>query len=160
VKSGLGVEPAKDGLSLTFSLTLPFLDQQQRQLLEPSLLEVLGRGRQDRGAHAMVMSRSTMSAGPNDPAKAPVLGERIRRSGAGPKRKTYLDSEPRVVFDTLVRPESSGDPISPPCWSQKSMRVFAAELTRDGHQVGADLINYLLQYLGCSLRARTKITER
>ena len=105
------------------------------------------------------MSRNTLIAGAKDLAEGPVLGERIRRPGAGPKRKIDLDPDLIVALDSLVEPESRGDPMSPLRWTLKSTRVLAAELTRLGHKVGANLVGDLLHYLGYSLQANAKVTE-
>ncbi len=153
------VELGEEGLSRFFSLTAPFLDERQRRLLAASMVEVLGRGDQARVAEATGMSRNTLIAGAKDLAEGPVLGERIRRPGAGPKRKIDLDPELLVVLDSLVEPESRGDPMSPLRWTLKSTRVLAAELTRLGHKVGANLVGDLLHYLGYSLQANAKVTE-
>ena len=85
------MELGEEGLSRFFSLTSPFLDERQRRLLAASMVEVLGRGGQARVAEATGMSRNTLIAGAKDLAEGPVLGERIRRPGAGPKRKIDLD---------------------------------------------------------------------
>jgi hypothetical protein len=153
------VELGEEGLSRFFSLTSPFLDERQRRLLAASMVEVLGRGGQARVAEATGMSRNTLIAGANDLAEGPVLGERIRRAGAGPKRKIDLDPDLLVALDSLVVPESRGDPMSPLRWTLKSTRVLAAELTRLGHKVGANLVGDLLRYLGYSLQANAKVTE-
>jgi hypothetical protein len=63
------------------------------------MVEVLGRGGQARVAEAAGMSRNTLIAGAKDLAEGPVLGERIRRPGAGPKHKIDLDPELLVVLD-------------------------------------------------------------
>ncbi len=153
------MELGEEGLSRFFSLTSPFLDERQRRLLAASMVEVLGRGGQARVAEATGMSRNTLIAGAKDLAEGPVLGERIRRPGAGPKRKIDLDPELLVALDSLVEPESRGDPMSPLRWTLKSTRVLAAELTRAGHKVGANLVGDLLHYLGYSLQANAKVTE-
>jgi hypothetical protein len=134
------VELAEEGLSRFFSLTSPFLDERQRRLLAASMVEVLGRGGPVRVAEATGMSRNTPIAGAKDLAEGPVPGERIRRPGAGPERKIDLDPELLVVLDWLIEPESRGDPMSPLRWTLKSTRVLAAELTRLGHKVGANLV--------------------
>ena len=149
----------EEGLSRFFSLTSPFLDERQRRLVAASMVEVLGRGGQARVAEATGMSRNTLIAGAKDLAEGPVLGERIRRAGAGPKRKIDLDPDLLVALDSLVEPESRGDPMSPLRWTLKSTRVLAAELTRLGHEVGANLVGDLLHYLGYSLQANAKVTE-
>lgn len=153
------MELGEEGLAQFFSLTSPFLDERQRRLLAASMVEVLGRGGQARVAEATGMSRNTLIAGAKDLAEGPILGERVRRPGAGPKRKIDLDPELLVVLDSLVEPESRGDPMSPLRWTLKSTRVLAAELTRLGHKVGADLVGDLLHYMGYSLQANAKVTE-
>jgi hypothetical protein len=149
----------EEGLSRFFSLTSPFLDERQRRLLAASMAEVLGRGGQSRVAGASGMSRNTILFGAKELTEGPVLQERVRRPGAGPKRKIDLDPELLVVLDSLVEPESRGDPMSPLRWTLKSTRVLAAELTRLGHKVGANLVGDLLHYLGYSLQANAKVTE-
>ena len=153
------MEPGEEGLAQFFSLTSPFLDERQRRLLAASMVEVLGRGGQARVAEATGMSRNTLIAGAKDLAEGPTLGERIRRPGAGPKRKIDLDPDLLVVLDSLVEPESRSDPMSPLRWTLKSTRVLAAELTRAGHKVGANLVGDLLHYMGYSLQANAKVTE-
>jgi hypothetical protein len=59
----------------------------------------------------------------------------------------------------LVEPESRGDPMSPLRLTLKSTRVLAAELTRTGDKVGANLVGDLLHYMGHSLQANAKVTE-
>jgi len=49
--------------------------------------------------------------------------------------------------------------MSPLRWTLKSTRVLAAELTRLGHKVGANLVGDLLHYRGYSLHANAKVTE-
>lgn len=153
------MELGEEGLAQFFSLTSPFLDERQRRLLAASMVEVLGRGGQARVAEATGMSRNTLIAGAKDLAEGPILGERVRRPGAGPKHKIDLDPELLVVLDSLVEPESRGDPMSPLRWTLKSTRVLAAELTRLGHKVGANLVGDLLHYMGYSLQANAKVTE-
>lgn len=62
---------------------------------------MLGRGGQARVAEAKAL------------AEGPVLGERIRRAGVGPERKIDLYPDLLVALDSLVEPESRGDPMSP-----------------------------------------------
>jgi hypothetical protein len=153
------VELGNEGLSRFFSLTTPFLDERQRRLLGAAIVEVLGRGGQARVAEASGMSRNTLIAGAKELAGGPGFQARVRRPGAGPKRKRDVDPELLVILDSLVEPESRGDPMSPLRWTIKSTRVLAAELTRLGHKVGANLVGDLLHYLGYSLQANAKVTE-
>ena len=123
------------------------------------MAQVLGRGGQARVAEASGMSRNTVIAGTKELAEGPVVSDRVRRPGAGPKRKIDLDPELLVVLDSLVEPGSRGDPMSPLRWTLKSTRVLAGELTRLGHKVGANLVGDLLHALGYSLQANAKVSE-
>lgn len=145
------------GLPRFFSLTSPFLDERQRRLLAASMVAVLGRGGQARVAVASGMSRSTLIAGAKELAERPELGERVRRRGAGPKRKIDLDPDLVAVLDSLVEPGSRGDPTNPLRWTWKSTRVLAAELTGLGHKVGANLVGDLLHDMGYKLEAKATV---
>ena len=149
----------EEDLAGFFSLTSPFLDERQRRLLAAAMAQVLGRGGQARVAEASGMSRNTVIAGTKELAEGPVVSDRVRRPGAGPKRKIDLDPELLVVLDSLVEPGSRGDPMSPLRWTLKSTRVLAGELTRLGHKVGANLVGDLLHALGYSLQANAKVSE-
>jgi hypothetical protein len=59
----------------------------------------------------------------------------------------------------LVEPDERGDPTSPLRWTTKSTRTLAAELTRQGHRVGAGTVADLLRQKGFSLQANTKTIE-
>jgi hypothetical protein len=120
-----------------------------------SMVEVLGRGGQARVAVASGMSRNTLIAGAKDLAEGPLLGQRVRRPGAGPKRKIDLAPELRVDLGSLAGPQARGDPTSPLRWTLKSTRALATELARAGHKVGANLVGDLLHYLGYNLQANT-----
>ena len=153
------MEFGEEDLARFFLLTGPFVDERQRRLLAASMVAVLGRGGQARVAEATGMSRNTLADGARDLAGGPGRSDRVRRAGAGPKRKIDTDPELLVVLDSLVEPGSRGDPMSPLRWTLKSTRVLAAELTRLGHSVGANLVGELLHYMGYSLQANAKVTE-
>ena len=153
------MELGEEGLSRFFSLTSPFLDERQRRLVAAAMAEVLCRGGQARVGEAAGISRNTVIAGAKELGEGPTVQRRVRRPGAGPKRKVDVDPELLVVLDSLVEPDSRGDPMSPLRWTLKSTRVLAAELTRLGHKVGANLVGDLLHYLGYSLQANAKVTE-
>jgi DDE family transposase len=153
------VELNEEGLARFFSLTLPLLDERQRRLVAAALVEVLGRGGQARVAEATGMSRNTLIGGAAELAGGAGWSDRVRRPGGGRKKATEVDPDLLVVLDSLVEPESRGDPMSPLRWTAKSTRTLAAELKRLGHQASADLVHRLLRYMGYSLQANAKVTE-
>ena len=105
------------------------------------------------------MSRNTLIAGAKELAGGAGPSPRVRRPGGGRKKVVEVDPEMLVVLDSLVEPESRGDPMSPLRWTVKSTRQLAAELTRLGHRVGANVVGRTLHYLGYSLQANAKVSE-
>jgi hypothetical protein len=83
----------------------------------------------------------------------------VRAAGAG--RKRLRDRDPGLVpaLLALVEPDQRGDPQSPLRWTTKSTRNLAAELTRQGHPVGADTVAALLKAEGFSLQGTCRTTE-
>jgi hypothetical protein len=63
-----------------------------------------------------------------------------------------VDPGLRPALLALVEPDERGDPMSPLRWTVKSTRNLAAELTRQGHRVGADTVGDLLRAEGFSLQ--------
>jgi len=58
-----------------------------------------------------------------------------------------------------VEPQERGDPVPPLRWTAKSTRALAAELTCQGHRVGADTVGGLLREEGFSLQGNVKAIE-
>jgi transposase len=82
---------------------------------------------------------------------------RIRRSGAGPKPLT--EKSPKLLLDleSLVEPETRGDPMSPLRWTTKSLRTLAEELRGMGYEISHTTVGELLHGLGYSLQANDKV---
>ena len=153
------MEVGEESLALFFSLTFPLLDERERRLLAAAAVEMLGRGGQARVAAATGMSRNTLITGAQELAGGAARSERVRRPGGGRKKAVELDAEMLVVLDSLVEPDSRGDPMSPLRWTLKSTRMLAGEMTRLGHQAGSSLVGRMLHYLAYSLQANAKVTE-
>ena len=153
------MEVTEEDLTGFFSRVLPLLNERQQRLMAAAAVDLFGRGGQARVAEAAGMSRNTLIAGAKELAGGAGPSPRVRRPGAGRKRAIDVDPELLVVLDSLVEPESRGDPMSPLRWTIKSTRTLAAELGRLGHRAGANLVGQLLHYLGYSLQANAKVTE-
>ena len=152
------MELSEEGLARFFSVTLPLLDERQRRLVAAALVEVLGRGGRRGWLQATGMSRNTLIGGAAE--LAGVRAGRIVSGGlVGAGKATEVNPDLLVVLDSLVEPESRGDPMSPLRWTAKSTRTLAAELKRLGHQASADLVRRLLRSMGYSLQANAKVTE-
>ena len=126
-----------EGLSRFFLVSLLLLDERQRRLVAAAMVDALGRGGQARVAAAAEMSRNTLIVGAVELAGGAGPSDRVRRPGVGRKRVVDLDPGMLVVLDSLVEPESRGDPMSLLRWTTKSTRVLSAELHRLGHQAGS-----------------------
>ncbi len=90
---------------------------------------------------------------------APLSPERQRCPGAG--RKTCQQAQPKLIaaLERLVSSSTRGDPISPLRWTCKSTRILAAELRRQGFEIGSTKVGQLLKAQGYSLQANRKTVE-
>ena len=146
-------------LAAKFEVLLPHLDERQRRLLLGAEARAIGHGGIRAVARAAGVREATVSAGVDelDSGAAP-LG-RVRRRGAGRKRVADLDPGLIPALLALVEPDMRGDPMSPLRWTAKSTRNLAAELTAQGHRVGADTVADLLREQGFSLQSNVKTLE-
>src|SRR5512144_1549612 len=83
----------------------------------------------------------------------------MRRPGGG--RKKIRAKVPAILeaLETLIAPETRGDPMSPLRWTCKSTRQLAEALDRRGFAVSHRVIGELLHYLGYRLQAMAKTLE-
>jgi transposase len=153
------MEETRQPLVAKFEAIFPHLDERQRRLLMGAEARVLGHGGIRAVAQAAGVREATVSLGVDElESGAEPLG-RVRRPGGGRKRLSDVDSGLLPALLALVEPDERGDPMSPLRWTTKSTRTLAAELTRQGHRVGADTVADLLRREGFSLQANTKTIE-
>ncbi|MFF5075359.1 ISAzo13 family transposase, partial [Micromonospora olivasterospora] len=146
-------------LAAKFEAIFPHLDERQRRLLMGAEARALGHGGIRAVARAAGVAENTVSRGVSDlDAGDPPLG-RARRLGGGRRSLSETDPRLRPALLALVEPDERGDPMSPLRWTTKSTRTLAAELTRQGHPVGADTVADLLRSDGFSLQANAKTIE-
>src|SRR4249919_3639019 len=154
-----GNEEAVRVLAAKFAAIFPHLDERQRRLLMGAEARALGHGGIRAVARAAGVREATVSLGAGElDSGAGPLG-RARRPGGGRKQAADLDPGLRPALLALVEPEERGDPMSPLRWTVKSTRNLAAELTRQGHRVGADTVGDLLRAEGFSLQGNAKAIE-
>src|SRR5271165_5158689 len=140
-----GTEEAARILAGKFAAIFPHLDERQRRLLMGAEARALGHGGIRLVARAAGVREATVSLGVTElDSGAEPLG-RVRRPGGGRKRAADMDPGLGPALLALVEPEERGDPMSPLRWTTKSTRNLAAELTRQGHRVGADTVGDLLR---------------
>src|SRR5215470_10083631 len=153
------MELTESALAELFEEMLPHLDERQRRLLMGAQARALGRGGIRAVARAARAREATVSLGAGElEAGAEPLG-RARRPGGGRKKAADRDRGLRPALLALVEPDMRGDPMPPLRWTAKSTRALAAELTRQGHRVGADTVGDLLRAEGFSLQGNAKTIE-
>ncbi|WP_018635311.1 ISAzo13 family transposase [Parafrankia elaeagni] len=88
-----------------------------------------------------------------------IKGGRVRAPGGS--RKKVEASQPGIVevLDTLIEPESRGDPESPLRWTTKSTRRLADEVTSLGFPVSHTVVSKVLRGMGFSLQGTRKTKE-
>jgi len=135
------------------------LDERQKRVVAGAVAVACGRGGITGVARATGMSRSTVTTGSREVTNNDIPQGRVRRPGAG--RPSTLDADPGVLpaLDSLVDPESRGDPMSPLRWTTKSLVNLEAEMKRLGHKISTFTIAELLRYMGYSLQAPSKQVE-
>src|SRR5207302_3848705 len=84
---------------------------------------------------------------------------RVRRRGAGPKRREERDPQILVALEALVEPETRGDPESPLRWTCKSTRQLARAISAEHGPISPQKIGRMLAGLGYSLQAPSKTLE-
>jgi hypothetical protein len=146
-------------LAAKLALIFPHLDERQRRLLAGAEARALGHGGIRAVARAAGMREGTVSKGASELESGAAPLGRARAEGGGRKRVADLDAGLRPALLALIEPDERGDPMSPLRWTARSTRALAAELTAQGHRVGADTVGDLLREAGFSLQATAKVTE-
>jgi len=140
------------------------LNERARRLWAATEARSLGRGGIAAVMAATGMSSATVDKGLRE-LDAAECGRgvlppgRIRRPGGG--RKRARDQQPGLsaALERLVAPTARGDPESPLRWTCKSTRHLAAELRRQGFQVGPNTVAKALKEQDFSLQANRKTRE-
>ncbi len=146
----------------------PFLDERGCRAWAANESFQLGRGGLKLVAEATGLARSTIIDGRRElrgeaaPALAPpppAPAGRVRRPGAGRKRRTEQDGELLGALEALVDPLARGDPECPLRWTTKSTYKLAATLRAQGHPVSPSTVGRLLKERQYSLQGTQKVRE-
>ena len=84
---------------------------------------------------------------------------RVRAAGGGRKRAEEANPELLGALDSLIEPETRGDPESGLRWTTKSTRNLADELTEMGHRITHSAVGKILRGHGYSLQGTRKTLE-
>lgn len=140
---------------------LPRLNERDRRLALAAEAKSWGRGGASAVHDATGASRSTIRRGMAELADNPAgrSSDRVRAPGGGRKKAEVVDPELLDSLDTLIEPETRGDPELPLRWTTKSTRNLASELTGLGHTVSHSVVAKILHFLSYSLQGTRKTLE-
>jgi len=140
---------------------LPRLNERDRRVALATEAKSWGYGGISAVHQATGVSRGTIRRGmtelANDPEKRPP--GRVRAPGGGRKKAEVADTELVDALESLIEPETRGDPESPLRWTTKSTRHLASELTEMGHSVSHPVVAKVLHFLRYSLQGTRKKLE-
>jgi transposase len=140
---------------------LPRLNERDRRLALAAEAKSWGYGGISAVRRATGVSWKTIKRGmtelSGDPAETP--SGRVRAPGGGRKKVDVTDPELVDALESLIEPETRGDPESPLRWTTKSTRHLAATLTEMGHSVSHSVVAKILHSLHYSLQGTRKTME-
>ena len=153
-------------ISEKFALLAPTMDERQTRLWLAAEAKALGRGGIAAVTRATGVLGKRIGMGLRELAQMALqpienLAEpaRIRRPGGGRKKLTEVDETLIDDLESLVAPETRGDPESLLRWTTKSVRTLADRLREMGHKIGRQKVSELLHELGYSLQGLSKTRE-
>src|SRR6266852_9255951 len=147
-------------LTAKFHSVWPLLDERTRRVMAASEARALGYGGVSLVRRACGLSRKAIRKGIREINAGNALpSDRIRRPGAG--RKPITVSDPQLVdaLETLIEPDTRGDPESPLRWTCKSTRMIAVALRRQHHAISHSKVAQVLHDLDYSLQSNRKTEE-
>jgi hypothetical protein len=136
------------------------LNEQSRRRFVALEARALGHGGVSAMSRISGLARSTIYRGLSDIRnKVSAPPGRLRKPGAGRKRRAVED--PTLVADlkALVEPVTRGDPMQPLLWTSLSLRNLATQLAKQGHAVSHTVVGELLRGMDYSLQANSKVRE-
>ena len=139
---------------------LPRLNERDRRLALATEAKSWGRGGISAVHRATGASRSTIRRGITELDGDDQVGShRVRRPGGGRKKAELTNPELLENLESLIAPETRGDPESPLRWTTKSTRHLARELTAMGTAISHSAVAAILRSSGYSLQGTRKTLE-
>lgn len=137
----------------------PFLDERSCRLWAATESIAIGYGGDALVCAATGMSRQRIRDGRAELSQGGVPRDRQRRPGGG--RGCLEQSQPGLTqaLETLIDPNTRGDPCSALKWTCKSRAKLAAAMTKEGWTVSSTTIGRLLHKKGYSLQSVQKSRE-
>jgi hypothetical protein len=155
---------AREAIREKYQVVEPFLSERGRRAWAAAEARALGWGGATLVASATGIARNTVLAGLRELGSATTASKQEqvvwdRRAGAGRKRLTEVDPDLKQSLESLVEPNTRGDPMSPLRWTCLSMEQLSATLAKMGHPASPDTVARLLRESGYSLQANRKTRE-
>lgn len=150
-----------DAIREKYELILPTLNEAGRRRWAATEAAVLPYGGITWVHKATGLARHTIRAGVAElrgEKALPPVG-RQRRSGSG--RRSAVDAQPGLLdhLDSLIEPETRGDPMCPLRWTTKSTEKLSRELAAAGFEASPRTVAKLLKQQDFSLQSTSKKTE-
>jgi transposase len=152
-------EVTEDDLAFFFETVVPHLNERQRRVTVGALARTLGHGGVRAVAAASGMSVGLVQKGARDVDEGIEPSDRVRAKGAGRKLAEVAMPGVDEELDSLVEPESRGDPECELRWTTKSTRTLAKELTERGFPITHSVVAKMLGAMGYSLQSASKVVE-
>lgn len=152
------MEP-NEALPQKFAAVWRFLDERTRRIMAANEAISLGYGGITRVRRACGLSRKAITKGIKEIKDGSFPSGRIRRTGAGRKQITASDPHILAALESLIDPETRGDPESPLRWICKSTRTLAMQLSKQNHPVSHVKVAQLLHDQDFSLQSNRKTEE-
>jgi hypothetical protein len=142
-----------------YATILPHLNEKQQRLYVASESQSLGWGGITKVYRASGISRSRIYRGIVELNANIPPTSRCRVAGGG--RKRLVEQQPEILkeLDSIIDPETRGDPETPLRWTTQSTRSLAINLIQKGYQISHTLISELLRSKGYSLQGNRKTDE-
>lgn len=149
-----------EALTAKLARMRPLLDERQWRLLLGVEADALGRGGIALVARAAGVSVNTVSKGARQ-VREGVVGAigRVRAPGAGRPRVEQTQPGILEALESLIAPESRGDPMSPLRWTTKSLSNLVKALAGLGYLVSDTTVARMLEVLGYRLMKTFKTKE-
>jgi len=148
-----------EGLSSMFGKVLPLLDENQRRWVAGGFADMLGYGGVTAVAKMAGMARGTVGRGVSEVQSGTAVPGRVRQEGGGRKPVTEAQPGYTEALDSLVEPESRGDPMCNLRWTTKSTRNLAEEMGRQGFPTSHTTVAGQLEDMDYSLQAPSKTEQ-
>jgi hypothetical protein len=154
-----------ESLRRKFDLLLPLMNERMRRTWAAAEAMEIGWGGVSIVIAATGLSHNTIDQGVRElkegvsPDFLEIPSGRVRRVGGGRKPVTQHDASLLRDLESLVDPETRGDPQSALRWTCKSTRKLAEELKQEGHRVGYRTVAVLLRRLNYHLQSNRKTRE-